>query len=1171
MARERVVINIEVNSDVATIEATRKALERLTKQNSELNDEYERHTKRLQEVTKENKKLKRDSDVVGNSLRNLGRSLATSQGRFAGFRKSVFSLRKDLGGLISAFGGIIGLVNKMSVLEIPLLAAGMAGISLLFKSGAGFVKLYQAAMSSLAYGAAGAAVAITTLIAAQREFQSVQFAPMYAEGAANTADRFVAASQAMKMFVDNSTLAVVGSESLSKAFGTLSKQSPVTGSTVAAFEGLMNIVAGSGGDIGKGSEKLAEFLATVQKKGLGGAGDIAKELGPDFEKIIKEAQALGIKTSDEFFKAAAEGTLGETFQKKYAGQLDALNNTLMGRFKQAMSEIKGLLGEVGDQFLQPAGDALQKIQTIIQRTILQISPMLGQFGTNSFLADVVNMVDKASKGFVNLMNRYLGTTPGIFGKLGEYVDAMGRRFEKLQDWARQFKDAGQGLIDNFFGPVFDGLAAKFSGGMHVLSDLVEGNGPALRELADALVGVIGAIGDYGNMLKKAFFMVMPLIVVFLKITEKVFSIWTKISNGLLSLFGNIPGGLGQALAVVPILYGSLILFSRFFKVFGGMFGKDMSVRANNVYVNGAPIGGAGMMGGPYAGMGAGGKGTPGSGKMGFISRASNAATNRFRAGGTLLQAGAAGATALGRQGKYALGRGKTFMNAIGGGNLLMMGGGMAANYAGGKIGGTTGEVVSGAGNVMNMTAMASMLGAGKLSLGKGALGTGGLAGVGAIGYGAYKAGDIIGGRFKDDSIKSKATSGLASAATGAAIGAAIGSFVPVIGTGVGAAIGAVVGGIKGYMKAGQARDDARNAAKSVVGGILEETDKMFAAGDVEGLRAQLAGLNDTIAAGAAGDIDFYNKKIKEAGPTIRDLTERIGTFDKNAGLAERSFGLSSDALNKLTEEAGIDPQRKLLTFRDILKLVGKTAQEQANIMRASWAELGGQALTGVLGKFDTFRRRKETASALDAAQLELLGGKTSEEGMMNFLEKQVNFSVAQYGELGGLANAYSSIMKQVEVGSALGTLSQEDKDKLVEMAKGFLDPASLVAMMDKQQLADLLGGESGMKNLTPDQIFEKISKIADDNPANIANIANSMITGRTGRTQELLNPGMASTWSSPYGSMPNTNPGFRSNNVTVNVAGVLDRSIVRQIQEAVDKSIRDAEERGSSIAGSGIR
>jgi len=1162
MARERVVINIEVNSDVATIEATRKALERLTKQNSDLNDEYERKTKRLKEVAKENKRLKRDSDAVGNSLRTLGRGLANSQSRFSGFRKSVFSLRKDLGGLISAFGGMIGMVNKLSVLEIPLLAAGMAGITLLFKSGAPFVRLYRAAMSSLAYSAAGAAVAITTLIAAQREFQSVQFAPMYSEGAANTPDRFVAASQAMKMFVDSSTLAVVGSESLSKAFATLSKQSPVTTSTTKAFEGLMNIVAGSGGDIGKGSEKLAEFLATVQKKGLGGAGDIAKELGPDFSKIIKEAQALGIKTSDEFFKAAAEGNLGETFQKKYAGQLDALNNTLMGRFKQAMGEIKGLLSDTGDQFLQPAGDALQEIQMIIQRTILQISPMLGRFGTESFLGDVVKLVDRASQGFVNLMNKYLGTTPGIFEKLGQYVDGMGRRFEKLQDWARQFKDAGQGLIDNFFGPVFDGLADKFSGGMHVLSDLVETNGPALQELGDALVGVIGAIGDYANMLKKAFFMVMPLIVVFLKITEKVFSIWTSISESLLNVFGNIPGGLGKALAVVPILYGSLILFSRFFKVFGGMFGKDMSVRANNVFVNGAPVGGAGMMGMPYAGMGAGGKGTPGGGKMGFISRASNAATNRFRAGGTILQAGAAGALALGRQGKYAMGRGKTFMNAIGGGNLALMGGGMLASAAGNQIGGTTGEVVSGAGNVMNMTAMASMLGGGKLSLGKGALGLKGLGGVSAIGYGAFKAGDIIGGQFKDDSIKSKAMSGLASAAAGAAIGATIGSVIPVIGTGVGAAIGGFVGGLKGYMKAGQAKDDAQKAAKDILGGIFEETDKLFAAGNVEGLREQLANLNTTIAEGAAGDIDEYNRKIKEAGPKLRDLTERIETFDKNAGLAERAFGLSTDALNKLTEAAGIDPQRKLLNFRDILSLVATTAADKAVLLRKAIGELGGQGLTGVLSEFEKFRRREETSTTLDAEQMNLLGGDTSDEALMRFLEAQVNFSVAREGEFGGLGAAQASILAHLKPGSALGNLSEKDKQRLTELTQSILDPTKIIKSLDKTQLADLLRGETGYKNLSDDEIMNKLIKDVGKDGAKLANIFNAVGTSNITRTQQLLNPGLTKEWHSPYGAMPNTNPGGGNRTVNVFINGVLDPSLVRKIREEVNKGIRDETERG---------
>jgi len=416
--RERVVINIEVNSDIATIEATRQALERLTRENRDLNDEYDRRRKTLRETQKVEKRTTQDHDAMGNALRRTGASAKLMQGRYKGMAKEIFAFRKDISKAIGAMGGFLKVINKLSIIEIPLLAAGMVGITMLFKSGTGFVNLYRAAMSSLTYAAAGAAVALTTVLAAQREFQSVQFAPMYFEGAVNTTDRFVAASQAMKMFVDNSALAVVGTESLSKAFGTLSKQAPVTGATTAAFQGLMNIVAGSGGDMGKGAEKLAEFLAKVQKSGLGAAGDVAKELGPDFEKVIKEAQGLGIKTNEEFFKAAAEGKLGETFATKYAGQLSAVNSTLFGQFKSFFTNIKGLLTDLGQEFLSPAKKALHDLQIIVERTVMQLSPMLRQFGEESFLGDVVSLVDRTAQKFVELMTRYLGTVPGVFGYIG---------------------------------------------------------------------------------------------------------------------------------------------------------------------------------------------------------------------------------------------------------------------------------------------------------------------------------------------------------------------------------------------------------------------------------------------------------------------------------------------------------------------------------------------------------------------------------------------------------------------------------------------------------------------------------------------------------------------------------------------------------------------------------
>jgi methyl-accepting chemotaxis protein len=1152
MARERVVINIEVNSDIATIEATRAALERLTKQNRDLNDEYDRHKKRITEVTKENKRLNRDSDMVGNSLRNLGKHTATSSRRFAGLRKSVLSLRKDIGTLISAFGGMIGVVNKLSLIEIPLLALGMAGITSLFKSGTGFVNLYRAAMSSLAYTAAGVGVAVTTVISALREFQSVQFAPMYVDGAINTEDRFAAASGAMRMFVDNTRLAVVGSESLQKAFGTLSKQKPVTGGTVAAFEGLMNIVAGSGGDIGKGSEKLATFLAQVQKGGLGSAASAAKDLGPDFEKIIKEAQALGLKTSDEFFKAAADGALGETFQKKYAGQLDALNDTLIGRFKTALQSTKNLLGDIGDQFLQPTGEAVIKIQRIIERTILQLTPMLRQFGTDTFLGDVVNLIDKVSVKFVGLMNKYLGTTPGLFEKLGEYMDAIGKRFEKVQDWARQFVDAGQLITDNFIKPIFEGLMDKFGGGMNVLASLVEANAPLLRSLADSIVDVIAAIGEYGNMLKEAFIAVIPLLNVFLKVTEKIFSIWTKISKGLLSVFGGIGGGIGKALAAVPVLYGSLILFSRFFKVFGGMFGKDMSIKANNVFVNGRGIGG-GPMGGPMGGPGGRPMGGPGiRGRMGYsYNLARNSGVGIARSAQAGLRSGYAGVKGLGGSG--------AFNQLYGLGNMGLMLGGTALMGAGQKMGGTStagGAALTGLGAAANLGAAGSMLGLGELTFGTGsAVGTGAILGGAAAIGGGYAAGSYIGSKFTDDSVRSRAMS----AATSAAVGAAIGSVVPGIGTAVGAGLGAVVGGAVGYWKAGAARRDARKAAKGVMDNFFMETEDAFAAGDVEKLKAQLEGLNAEIAKAATGDIDYYNKKIDEQRKKIDETAKQIDNYSRNADLAERMFGKSTDALNKLAEEAGINVRDKVLNFTEMLKLVGKTSEEQTRLVKQFWGTLGGQALGGALGKLDKIRERRDTQNALDASQASLLGGNVSGENLLSFVENQIKFSTAEYGELGGLANAYESIIAGLS-GETLGKLDDKTKEKLMALANDILDPTALVKSMDQEMLATMVGGASALAGMSSSDILSLVNQKMKTDPNFLANFGayqsrnnmtqmNAMITGQGGIVGA----------SSPYGFMPQ---------ITVNVnAPVIDPEVVRQIRLELEASLRTAREKGGTFTG----
>jgi hypothetical protein len=272
------------------------------------------------------------------------------------------------------------------------------------------------------------------------------------------------------MFTDNTQLAVVGAKGLQASFSTLSKVKPVTGETVAAYTSLMDVVAGSGGDLEKGSQKLADFLAAVQKKGsLAGGAQAAKELGPDFEKIVKEAGALGIKTSEEFLKAAAEGKLGETFATKYAGTLDALNNTVMGRFKQAITAIKGQLTDLGGQYLGETGGAISRLQGIISKVISRLNYVLQDFDVTGKMGSFLDAVDKGADKLIVLMTKYLGTTPSIFGFFKESFMTIGDAFDRMQDWMRQFQAAGELINEYFFKPLFSSIGSSFTTSMTSLA------------------------------------------------------------------------------------------------------------------------------------------------------------------------------------------------------------------------------------------------------------------------------------------------------------------------------------------------------------------------------------------------------------------------------------------------------------------------------------------------------------------------------------------------------------------------------------------------------------------------------------------------------------------------------------------------------------------------------
>ena len=1115
MPAERVVIDIEVNSDIATIVATRRALEDLTDAQRRYNRERDREPRGGGGGSGGD-----DSGGGGGRRRRGGGGGGGGRRgnrRYDGLGGQVFDFRGDVGKMITMYGSLLKVVNKLAMISLPLMLGLLGLISIAFKMGTYFVNMYKAAMSSMASAVGVAYVALTTLLAAQREFAAVQNSPSYVKGALTTNDRFVAAGQAMSMFVGNSELAVVSAKSLQSSFTTLSKVEPITGKTTAAFTSLMDVVAGSGGDLDKGTEKLAKFLAEVQKKGtLAGGAEAAKDLGPDFEKIVKEASALGIKTSDEFLKAAAEGKLGETFATKYAGTLDALNNTVMGRFKTAVSSIKEQLTDLGGQYLGETGGAISRLQGIISTFITRLSYVMQSFDVSGKMGSALDMVEKGADKMIVLMNKYLGSSPTIFGFLGESFSRIGNAFDAMQDWMRQFQKAGELINKYFFDPLFNAMGESFTASMRDLSGVIESNAPVIESFATQLGKTLVAIGKYGDTVRRLFIGALPFFAAVLKLVELFFKGLDKFGEAAIKI-GDIFAKLGPLgrvagqLVKVAALYALFTLATRFFKVFGTMFGRKipaMNIQAGVVNVNG----GMGLSPGQMAGRG-------------YMSPS-----------------------------QRAMSFGRSTLSRIPGGGRLASAGGRVAS-AGSRIA------------------------------------SGGIMAPLAIAGGAYMAGSAISGKFNDDSVASRGMSAGASALAGAGIGAAIGSFVPIIGTAAGAAIGAAIGGITGYLKAGKQRKETRKAAESLLTNFSESVDEAIAGGNVDDLLQartdMIAARNKLISENA--DPAYAAQAVAKYDKQFEKLNKNIDNYTNNVGISEKYFNTGAESLNKLAKDAGINLTDKMMNFREVLSLVGKTAEDQARLLKAAWSGFTAGIVNPVFDFFDKQAQEREQFKAVNAAAEKLEGGDVSIESRQDFLKKALQYNVGKSGDIKGLLNTFAQLEMDLGEGGRFANLTDDQKAGLrndLRLAGG--SPDEIVKRLTPEQLkqlADLSGGLNNMGGLLgkdgfvdPQKLQTLITSQTKTNPlffqqyTDAVSNPDKVIAGA--KINNLLKgtgyEGAGTSGVAPDRMVPPAQgPQNYVANTTINAA-MLDKGTVDQIERAIAKALKEQKERGMAPVTGGV-
>jgi hypothetical protein len=790
----------------------------------------------------------------------------------------------------------------------------------------------------------------------------------------------------------------------------------------------------------------------------------------------------------------------------------------------------------------------------------------------------------------------------------------------MQDWLRTFKEAGDVINRSFFGPVIDGVIEKFDEGFGNVRDLIIENEGAIRGFADQIVNIIGAIGKYGNELRTLIISALPIFTVLGKVIEMFFSGLAKVLSGINAIVGFLKklGPIGKLLGgavSVAALYGAIIIAGRFFATLGKMFGKkmnnQMNITAGHVTVTG-PGGVPGAHGSsPYRGGVPAGGYASGNGGFNFMQASGYMSRQQqMQSLGRGFMApirGAAGTMRNNFSGVSNLMGGMGNMGLMAGGTALMGLGSAAGGYdtAGGSLLSATGTgatALGGARMLMGEEALGKGL-ARTTKAGKLVTGTAGtaLAGVAAIGALSYGAGSYIGGKFDDDSVKSRGTSAAASALAGAGIGAAIGSFVPIIGTGVGAAIGAAIGGITGYMKAGKQRKETRKAAEALVDDYGSKINEAIEGGNVDDLmlaRNQLLKDKQKLINSNA-DPAYAAKAVAKYDEQFKALNTTITNYTGNTSLAEQAFGVSAEALNNLAFTAGIDLTTKMLTLKDILNLVGKSAEDNARLMKQAWSGIGASVTGGVMSRIDRDKQATEASKNIDAAQLKLIGGDTSDSAIKNLVEQSMLFGTAKYGDLGGTAVAGQGLIDAFGEGGALANISQTAKDKITAYMNTIgMTPEMMISDIKAKTykgadgkevsgidyLGQLIGSDTlstaGLMNAdgtTNSQALERyiLAKQKKD-PFYLANLENASVqagmVNEKGVGEAMLEKqfttgqvkGVYGT-SSYNGGATVTNP--VTNNVQVTVTGNVDQRSITQIRDVVDKALRENKERTGQSGG----
>lgn len=542
------------------------------------------------------------------SARDLGAQMARSSLSFETtsrkWKKSfdqIDSMVKMTGKGMTKF---LGMAIKGVVLEMGLLGATMLATHALFASGRFLMKAYGGAMQLIAGGAAALTMALGAAAAAMREQQAAMYA-YRGKGAQQFGSAMNQTRMAMRNLQADADLAILGVDGLNKAYAVMSKTMSSTqiNASNKTLKALMDF-GSAGQDPQKAIEQVAAVVAALndQKKSLADVKAAAGQLGPEMQKALKESKFT--QTKEGFKDALFSGLLAE--KGGVAGQFAAINNTLIGRLKSYMTQLKTEFADFGDQFLEPTKGAFEGVFKIIRRDLQRISATIGQsMGFETITDGFVGAVDGVSNWMVKTIREYLPKAVGMFDRIGDWMMDFKQGWKRVTEYMRPLQD-GARVLEKAFKPIGKALQGGASN-LWVFNDLLKKNEGEVLAFGEALGGMITKGSELFTNLKKGFFDLLPFLTKIVNMVAQIFGMMTKM----------LTGGLGKGLmtTLAPLLAFSLAgramsnVKGRMAPEAGRLTTQQMNVTAGTVTVGGSPAGGPG---------GGGGRGPVGPGGRGAV-------------------------------------------------------------------------------------------------------------------------------------------------------------------------------------------------------------------------------------------------------------------------------------------------------------------------------------------------------------------------------------------------------------------------------------------------------------------------------------------------------------------------------------------------------------------------